>query len=225
MNSRCRLGCETAPSPPPDGAHTKVGPQTNSILCGPIPQTVVLQCDPTLTWPGLMSGCRRSEASDEAQRPVDLVHVEEQQLWPPLRRVTQNELNCGRCWAQISNTWAARFGQLDPLWASSHLASRPGESSLVVSHPYLQIATTPLAHLLAIKVLASHDVCYRNDVQLLLDALQTTAPVPEAVAPPSQAVPPAPPSMNLVSACSNPEWRNANGAEGDRLCGAPNPYG
>jgi hypothetical protein len=50
-------------------------------------------------------------------------------------------------------------------------------------------------------------------------------PAPKTTAPPSQAVPSAPPSLNLESACSNPEWRNTNGAEGDRLCGAPNPYG
>ena len=51
--------------------------------------------------------------------------------------------------------------------------------------------------------------------------------VPESNPPPEN--PPAsadqqPPSVNLESACSNPEWRNASGAEGDRLCGAPNPY-
>lgn len=57
------------------------------------------------------------------------------------------------------------------------------------------------------------------------DYVVSQSSAPAADAPPSQVVPPAPPSVNLESACSNPEWRNANGAEGDRLCGAPNPYG
>lgn len=57
------------------------------------------------------------------------------------------------------------------------------------------------------------------------DYVAASPPVPEADTPPRQTAPPAPPSVNLESAYSNPQWRNANGAEGDRLCGAPNPYG
>jgi len=33
-----------------------------------------------------------------------------------------------------------------------------------------------------------------------------------------------PPSVNLEWACSDHDWRIANGAEGDRLCGAPYPF-
>lgn len=56
-----------------------------------------------------------------------------------------------------------------------------------------------------------------------------TTVVPSKTAPAqSPSVPqsaPQQPSVNLESACSNPEWRNSTGAEGDRMCGAPNPYG
>ena len=54
-------------------------------------------------------------------------------------------------------------------------------------------------------------------------AANPSAPIADS--PTGQPASPAPPSVNLESSCSNPEWRNANGAEGDRLCGAPNPYG
>lgn len=57
------------------------------------------------------------------------------------------------------------------------------------------------------------------------DYVGATPSVFDPYTPSSQTVSPAPPSLSLEAACSNPEWRNANGAEGDRLCGAPNPYG
>lgn len=47
----------------------------------------------------------------------------------------------------------------------------------------------------------------------------------EPLAPTSQNAPSATPSVSLEWACSDAQWRNMNGAEGDRLCGAPNPYG
>ncbi|WP_082683835.1 MULTISPECIES: serine/threonine-protein kinase [unclassified Mycobacterium] len=57
------------------------------------------------------------------------------------------------------------------------------------------------------------------------DYVALGAPVPVNVSPPSPVTTSEEPSLNLERACSDPEWRNANGAEGDRLCGAPNPYG
>ncbi|MCV7290771.1 serine/threonine protein kinase [Mycolicibacterium wolinskyi] len=56
------------------------------------------------------------------------------------------------------------------------------------------------------------------------DYVAANPPDPHANPPSSQAIPTSPPSVNLESACSNPEWREANGAEGDRLCGAPYPF-
>jgi hypothetical protein len=61
--------------------------------------------------------------------------------------------------------------------ASSYVSRRPGEGSLVFDHPFLQVATTPPEHLLAMKVLASRSVRDRDDIELLLDRLRITTPV------------------------------------------------
>jgi hypothetical protein len=60
--------------------------------------------------------------------------------------------------------------------ASSYVARRPGEGSLVFDHPFLQIATTPPQHLLAMKVLSSRGVRDRGDIELLLDRLGIIKP-------------------------------------------------
>lgn len=59
--------------------------------------------------------------------------------------------------------------------AAMYVARKPGLGAVVFDHPFLQVMSTPLEHLLAMKVLAARSVRDHEDVELLLDRLNITA--------------------------------------------------
>lgn len=59
--------------------------------------------------------------------------------------------------------------------AAMYVARKPGLGAVVFDHPYLQVMSTPLEHLLAMKVLSARSIRDREDVELLLDRLNITA--------------------------------------------------
>lgn len=92
-----------------------------------------------------------------ATRDVDALFEPDQQVLDAAREVAE-ELGLPRTW--LNNQ------------ASSYVSGRAGRGTPVYDHPNLRVMTTPLPHLLAMKVRAARAVRDVADIRVLIDALQ-----------------------------------------------------